>query len=827
MLDKGKYNEYNVLKYTGKGVLKIKEKIYICFGTGILIFLLLFLAGKDAVKGIEGSEQKNTTENPIAGGGTEIDGNENVAEHAEQGIRILTESGFYEEDIWIEAELEKEGEVFYTSDGSMPERKEGGSTHLYKEPVLLTAGTEESVEVYRFLAVFHDGTESEVITNTYFMGKEVKNRYDTMIISLAAEDDDLYGYENGIFVEGKLRADWEAEHPGEEAVFDSPANYNVRGRESERNVHIEIFEADGTRIVSQNGGIRIAGNFTRQSEQKSFRLYARKEYDEIKNRFRFPLFDDMRSVQGGNIVDQYKTLKIRNTGNDRSEGFIRDELGMRLAAAAGFADTQSVRPVCVYINGVYKGLYWMHSTYDEEYFEEKYGKFNGEMVVIGNSEMHMAGGDDGGIESRCAEEYNELYAKYSSMDLTVDAACRELNALIDIENYLQYYALEIYMANRDWPYNNLQAYRYVAAEGEDYTEDTVFDGRYRYLLYDVDTTMGLGTIRETLNPEQSFETLSMVEERGYAPLFTALMEREDCREYFAAYVCNLLNGVYSPENVAAVLEDMHQERKNEMLEYIEESVRNPELPEIGEPYLEMQMDCIRAWAETAPGSMLEGMRQKWQLGGIYSLYILLPDGEGVGINGMTVKEPEFTGSYLSGCGTCLKPVLPAGKEFAYWEINGEPYAEEEIWIDEGMIEDGTVYVVLYSQESDAGLELSEIRAKGKEDYIVLTNTSDKELNTWGYYLMDKEKASHMNYLKETVLAPGESILVGCKNYDGTDAFMKVNFNLKKGKEVMLAYAGTGVKERVLLPDLGTEQGIYRKNKMTGIWQEERETADGT
>ena len=272
MLDKGKYNEYNVLKYTGKGVLKIKEKIYICFGTGILIFLLLFLAGKDAAKGIEGSEQKNTTENPIAGGGTEIDGNENVAEHAEQGIRILTESGFYEEDIWIEAELEKEGEVFYTSDGSMPERKEGGSTHLYKEPVLLTAGTEESVEVYRFLAVFHDGTESEVITNTYFMGKEVKNRYDTMIISLAAEDDDLYGYENGIFVEGKLRADWEAEHPGEEAVFDSPANYNVRGRESERNVHIEIFEADGTRIVSQNGGIRIAGNFTRQSEQKSFRL---------------------------------------------------------------------------------------------------------------------------------------------------------------------------------------------------------------------------------------------------------------------------------------------------------------------------------------------------------------------------------------------------------------------------------------------------------------------------------------------------------------------------------------------------------------------------
>lgn len=768
--------------------------------------LLLFLAQKNTVETADGARLEKAAD-------------------GQEKIRILTESGFYEEDIWIEAKLEKEGTVFYTSDGSMPGREEDGSTHLYREPVFLAAGDEETVEIYRFFAVYDDGTESEVVTNTYFMGKNIKDRYDTMVISLAAEDDDLYGYENGIFIEGKLREDWEAEHPGEEAAFDAPANYNVRGRESERKVHIEIFEEDGKRVVAQNGGIRISGNFTRQSEQKSFKLYARKEYDEMQNRFCVPLFDDMRSLQGGNIIDQYKSIKVRNTGNDRSEGFIRDELGMRLASEAGFADTQSVRPVSVYINGVYQGLYWMHSAYDEEYFEEKYGKYDGEMVVIGSSEMNMSGSNE--MENLYAGEYNEIYAKYSALDLTEDAVCRELNEAIDIENYLQYYALEIYMANQDWPFNNIQAYRYVAADGGEYKEDTVFDGRYRYLLYDVDTTMGLGSIRESLNPEQSFETLVLLEERGYAPLFTALMEREDCRKYFAGYVCNLLNGAYSAENVANVLEDMHQERKNEMLEYIEESIRNPDLPEIGEPYLEMQMDCIRAWAETAPESMLEGMRRKWQLGEAYTLYLLLPDGEGAGINGMIVTEPEFSGRYLSGCDTWLSPVLPDGREFAYWEINGELYAEEEIRIEEGMILDGALYVTLYSEESGAGLELSQIKAKGKGDYIVLTNTSHEELSTWGYYLMDKEKTSHMNYLEETVLAPGESIRIGCKNYEGADAFMKVNFNLKQGKEVMLAYAGTGIKERVAIPDLGMEQGVYRKNRITGIWQEEREAADGT
>ena len=73
------------------------------------------------------------------------------------------------------------------------------------------------------------------------------------------------------------------------------------------------------------------------------------------------------------------------------------------------------------------------------------------------------------------------------------------------------------------------------------------------------------------------------------------------------------------------------------------------------------------------------------------------------------------------------------------------------------------------------------------------------------------------------------MIIGCKNYDGDDAFMKVNFNLKKGEEVILSYAKTGVKEKVEIPDLGMEEGIYKKNKVTGLWQEEgtKEASDGT
>ncbi|TCL58418.1 chitobiase/beta-hexosaminidase-like protein [Kineothrix alysoides] len=733
------------------------------------------------------------------------------------GIVLSAESGFYEADILLTVSLKKPGHILYTLNGSEPEENDD-NTYLYEEAIALTAGEEETVNVLKYKAVYEDGTQSETYTNTYFLGKNIDKRYDTLVMSLTAEEEELYGYESGIFVEGKLRADWLSEHPNEEITYDTPANYNVRGRESERDVHIEIFEQDGSRIISQDGGIRISGNFTRQSEQKSFKLYARSEYDE-ENKFRFAFFHDLFSEADGSVVGKYKTLKIRNTGNDRSEGFIRDELGMTLVKEAGFPDTQSVRPLSVYINGVYQGLYWMHSTYDQEYFEEKYGEYEGEMVVIGDGETDMQGSSNA-LEEKYTEEYTELYNKYSTEDLTQDAIFEELNRYIDTQNYLQYFAVEVYLANRDWPYNNLKAYRY-ASEDEAYEPDSVFDGRYRYLLFDVDTTMGLGSVRDTLNESQSFDTLVMLWERNYAPLFTALMERTDCRKYFASYICDLMNGAFSPENVSEVLDELNDLRANEMQQYIEESVLNSNLLEISETYVDMQMDCIKAWAEVTPEHLLEGMRQLWDMGDSYSLHVSILPGDGIKINTLEVTEPEFTGVYLTGCDTVLTAIVPEGRTFSYWEVNGESYMEEELLIDEGMLIDGSIYATLYTEDADKGLIISEVKANGKADYIVLTNVSEKEIDTRGYFLMDKENISHMNYLGEKILGPGESLLIGCRNYAGEDSFMNVNFNLKKGEEVILGHSGSGIKEKITVPGLSIEDGVYRKNLTTGKWQEER------
>ena len=636
-----------------------------------------------------------------------------------------------------------------------------------------------------------------------------------LALYITADPEDLFGYENGIFIEGKLREEWQAANPDAEPSYDSPANYNIRGRESERPVHMTLYE-DGVCLLDQDCGIRIAGHFTRQSEQKSFRLYARTVYSDPK-RFEAPLFEDQRSPAGGTMLSRYKTLKIRNGGNDRSEGFIRDELALTLAGMAGMENTQSVRPVSVWINQEYQGFYWMHSDYDETWFSEKYGDYEGEMVIIGDGEQNMKTDSADALVNQYAEEYMELYARFAASDLTDDAVCARLNRFLDLENYLRYYAIQIYVGNQDWPWHNLEAFRYVSPDGV-YQEGTVFDGRYRYLLYDMDTTMGLGFVADTLEADYSLQTLVRLLENDYSPLFEALMKREDCRLFFSECLCELANGAFHPQNVEKVLNEMDDLRREQLLAYVAYTQETDSLPDLSEYYLQMQKDTILAWADTTFETLLTGVGNLLGTGTPFPVSMELPEDCGALINTLRV-EGNFTGAFLSGCPLAIRPLLPDGKVFAGWEVNGSICMQEELLLTAPS--EGGLSVRLLTADSGGGLSLCALRSGSFSDYILLINTSDQPVSTEGYYLMDKQKVSHMNYLDPAILSPGETLLIGCKNYQGDDAFMTVNFNLKKGETLRLGHHTDQIVDCVFLPKMGSEDSVYKKDPLTGIWSEYR------
>ena len=452
---------------------------------------------------------------------------------------------FYAEDIAVELvnRTGNPGYITYTMDGTEP-TADGA---VYEKPLLLTAGGTDFPNVYtiRAKAWYENGEASETYVHTYFVSETVKERFSTMIFSINGNPAELTDGPEGILY-------------GE--------NYKQRGRESERVVSIEAFSADGELLFSQFSGVRVFGGGSREFAIKSLKLFARKEYQEGKGTFETTVFGSM-TVDGEEPIEKYDKLVLRAGGDDFQRGFIRDELAQRLAGVAGFAAYEAVVPAVVYINGEYYGFHWLHESYCDKYFQYRNGKSKGEYIVLEGSDTYKSISDDE-AEAAAAKEYNRTYKKYAAADLTDDKIYAEVCAWIDVENYIDYMAFNMYISNNDWPGGNYRCFRYYAAEGEEYGIGEK-DGRWRFLMHDADCGFSTYyTAEQSARRNDIQKVLGDVGGSRYSKLLAALLRREDCRVYFINKMYEYRDGCLSAESVNAVLDQMLSERDTELSYYM-------------------------------------------------------------------------------------------------------------------------------------------------------------------------------------------------------------------------------------------------------------------
>lgn len=599
-----------------------------------------------------------------------------------KGIAFSKTEYFYDRSIEVEVLSKEEGEIFYTLDGTDPTKE----SKRYTQPISLSVGSDLQVTCMKAKAFFDDGTESSLIVHTYFLGENLSDRFDTLVFSVTTDPYNLFDYEYGIFVEGKLRDDYIKEHPGEKVNPDAPANYNMRGRESEREVFLEVISSDGSQLLSQAAGIRTYGGWSRAREQKSIKLFARKDYDTMNNKFRYDFFPEKTAANdSGDALDTFKQLVLRNCGNDNGFGFIRDELFQTLAGQAGYLDYEAVRPAALFVNGDYRGFFWLHEVYCDEYFEDHYGQYKGKFEILEGGEQFKKVDSDGANEE-AVKEYTTLYNKYAYLDLSVDENYQEVAKVIDVQNYLEYYALQTYIANEDWPHNNYRTYRYYAAEGEDYAS-APFDGKWRYLLHDLDYSFGIYGLTATTNTIANY-----VGEKGEikdaSPLFGQLMRREDCREIFIKKTLDLINGAFSSINLINVLDSMNYERLNEL-----QHTYNRELLEdwVAPTDLVRRLNEIKMFNNKRGNYILSSYQDYFGLSGTYGLSVEAQEGCKLKINSY-VSEEAFSGTYYKDYNTEISAILPEGKELDYWIVNGEKVEEEQLIITTDRIKEDVVEV---------------------------------------------------------------------------------------------------------------------------------------
>lgn len=458
----------------------------------------------------------------------------------------FSEAGyFYASDLVVELVNRSGGNgyITYTLDGTEP-TAEGT---VYEKPLVLTAGGTDFPNVYTIRAKvwYENGEASETYVHTYFVSETIKGRYSTMIFSINGNPEELTDGPDGILY-------------GE--------NYKQRGRESERVVSIEAISAEGELLFSQFSGVRVFGGGSREFAIKSLKLYARKEYQEGKGTFETMVFGSM-TADGEEPIEKYDKLVLRAGGDDFQRGFIRDELAQRLAGAAGFAAYEAVVPAVVYINGEYYGFHWLHESYCDKYFQYRNGKSKGEYIVLEGSDTHKSISDDE-AEAEAAKEYNRNYKKYAAADLTDDKIYAEVCDWIDVENYIDYMAFNMYISNNDWPGGNYRCFRYYAAEGEEYGTGEK-DGRWRFLMHDADCAFATWyTAEQSAQRNDIKKVLGEPDGSRYSKLLAALLKREDCRTYFINKMYEYRDVYLSAERVNAMLDQMLSERDTELAYYM-------------------------------------------------------------------------------------------------------------------------------------------------------------------------------------------------------------------------------------------------------------------
>ena len=447
--------------------------------------------------------------------------------------------------------------IYYTLDGSIP----GFESGFYEDPLVFTATDEVRSCVLRARSYDEStGEWGDLFTRTYFYAdsmETLKERFSTYIVCLTSDPYNLYDYEYGIMVEGKIRDEYVNSPEYISGKLTQPANFTQQGRDWERDAFVEILSPDGERLVAQDAGMRIFGHASRQYYYKSFKLYARKAYGN--DTFAYPFFADNTHGADQKVQDAYKRLVVRAHGFDKSVTLFREELFQTLCSQIEGIDSKSVAPASVWLNGGYYNFEWLQEVYDDTYMEENYGlmqKGDYYQKVALRANKFPDDPDEKAEDIRGKEDYQKV-AEYAEKNLTDDETFAELEQLVDIDNMIQYFAIETYIANWDWPLNNIKLYRY-------YSQNNVYgtgrqDGRWRYLYYDMEA--GFNIYNE--EPEDWLDIETVMEQN---PLFGAVMKRPDMQEKFAKYIELCIKEYFTEDRVRAAVEKLCGERDSELAE---------------------------------------------------------------------------------------------------------------------------------------------------------------------------------------------------------------------------------------------------------------------
>ena len=499
--------------------------------------------------------------------------------------------------------------IHYTTDGAVPT----GASPRYQGAIPLAQNTAIRARI------FADGFIPSVTQSRTFL---VNAQHDIPVVTLEVDPLDFFDMEYGIYA---LGTDYERAAP----------NYGANFWEDwERDIHFGFYEADGTLGIEFNTGVKIFGGYTRSFAQKALAFYARGRYGVDK--FEYPFFTELE-------YEKFEHLVLRASGNDWLRTMFRDRAFTSLMAGSGL-DYQAGRAVATYLNGEYWGLYNLREKINEDFLSSKHDVKKSEVTILEANAEVVEGSN---------EDYLALIEYVSTADPTAPDFYSTVAQQVDVDNFIAYQVLQIYIANDDWPQGNIKFWK---------SPET----KWRWILYDTDFGFGLYE-RNVSKNSLAYATAENSTQGANPPWSTLLLRRllqnPEFQTKFINYFADQLNSRFLAENVSAIVERLADEVRTE--------IPLQEARWVG-PRSNWDWDAdvnnLITYATSRPTYVWQHLTSQFALSAPLTLSIEALDttAGSVRVNSIPVTTENWAGRYFAEVPITITAIPKAGYRFERW-----------------------------------------------------------------------------------------------------------------------------------------------------------------
>ncbi|MBU3661225.1 MAG: T9SS type A sorting domain-containing protein [Flavobacteriales bacterium] len=506
--------------------------------------------------------------------------------------------------------------IVYTLDGSLPTF----NSTSYTQSLLID--TNKVVNARIFPLNLSDYIPSENTAASYLFNVD----HTTPILLLTTTNSNLYG-PSGIF-----------DNPNSDDIKQAYVSYLDEGEN-----HNLLFNRKTA--IRMDGG---AGG-SRGNPQRSFRLSL-----------------DHGALGGGPVNQQlipnrpnrnkFSDLYLRNGSNQWNELPYKDASQVFMMSQGTENYYSGYRPVSVYVNGSYFGLYELREKFNPEYFEIYNDAPTQDSIEI-ISLSYFYGSVLRAVEGK-VENFLNSYDNFLNLSPTSNNYLEQTEQYFDLKHYTDYIISESWMGNIDWPHNNIKIYR---------SDKTNF--RWRFALIDLE--LCLQPNGWTSCTDNHFDyMLNQSPSNAYINIWLRSILNPTYKNYFINRFADQINTSYQTEKLLAIEQAFFNGMNPEMPKQFERWGNPNEIEQQMQKFknnhltFRNQLACRNSVIQNQIVSTFN-LEKKVAI----SLNVFPEDKGGIQLNTIQPTVYPWNGIYFDGVPINVKAIAKPGFQFSHWEPN--------------------------------------------------------------------------------------------------------------------------------------------------------------